>query len=382
MAERTSIPHFAWPMHLCRPPAVSDEEDILIIGAGLIGLCTADALEARGARVTLIEARPGPCEGTSFSNSGMIHPSQAVGWEPRDAMSPDLTRAWLDAATVTARLAERSQELLMQKMDALAMPRRGAGCLQLQPNFEAAQAAQAEYIKLGIQTDIRIDPVETFGLPACFFPNEASGNAREFGCALAEDLAKRGVSFIYEAAALDVRRSQGRFYVRTPKKIFEAAHLVIAAGAASPACFEMLGVRLQLGSVAGAAADFALPADRSDLPSCPVMDVQSRSAFTVFDQHIRISGGWNLSDPALLVERWREIAPGLMLRLGSPTSTWSGVRPMSPVGRPYISGTSIPNLWINSGHGHMGWTLSAGSGELLAKQLIGGVRDRRFSFAG
>ena len=251
---------------------MSDQEDILIIGAGLIGLCTADALEARGARVTLIEARPGPCEGTSFSNSGMIHPSQAVGWEPRDAMSPDLTRARLDAATVTARLAERSQELLMQKMDALAMPRRGAGCLQLQPNFEAAQAAQAEYIKLGIQTDIRIDPVETFGLPACFFPNEASGNAREFGCALAQDLAKRGVSFIYEAA-LDVRRSQGRFYVRTPKKIFEAAHLVIAAGAASPACFEMLGVRLQLGSVAGAAADFALPADRSDLPSCPVMDL-------------------------------------------------------------------------------------------------------------
>ena len=81
MGERTSIPHFAPPMHLCRPPAVSNQEEIIIIGAGLIGLCTADALTARGAQVTVIEAQPGPCEGTSFSNSGMIHPSQAVGWE-------------------------------------------------------------------------------------------------------------------------------------------------------------------------------------------------------------------------------------------------------------------------------------------------------------
>ena len=89
-----------------------------------------------------------------------------------------------------------------------------------------------------------------------------------------------------------------------------------------------------------------------------------------------------MSDPAALLARWREIAPGLMLRLGSPLSTWSGVRPMSPVGRPYISETSIPNLWINTGHGHMGWTLSAGSGELLAKLMLEGVQDRRFAFAG
>ena len=55
---------------------------------------------------------------------------------------------------------------------------------------------------------------------------------------------------------------------------------------------------------------------------------------------------------------------------------------MSPLGRPYISATSIPNLWVNTGHGHMGWTLCAGSGELLAELLIDGVQDRRFAFAG
>ena len=369
-------------MHLCSPPVVSNQHDIIIIGAGLVGLCTADALAARGAQVTVIEGWSGPCEGTSFSNSGMIHPSQAMSWEPQNTLSSYLSRAKFDAANVTARLAERSQDLLMQKLGALNLPSRRTGCFQLHPDFEAAQAAQAEYIKLGIQTDLRIDLVETFGLSACYFPNDASSNARVFGCALAEDLAARGVSFLYDAEALDIRQDQGRFFVRTSKGIVDADHLVIAAGAASPACFAKLGVRLQLRSVAGAAADFALPEDRYDLPLCPVMDVQSRSTLTVFDSHLRISGGWHMRDPAALVERWREIAPALMLRLGSPLSTWSGVRPMSPVGRPYISGTSIPNLWINTGHGHMGWTLSAGSGELLAKLLIEGVEDRRFAFAG
>ena len=382
MGERTSIPHFAPPMHLCRPPAVSNQEEIIIIGAGLIGLCTADALTARGAQVTVIEAQPGPCEGTSFSNSGMIHPSQAVGWERQKDSSLDLRRARFDAAIVTARLAERSQDLLMQKMGALGIPSRGAGCLQLHPDFETAKAAQAEYIKLGIQTDLRIDPAETFGLPACYFPNEASGNARLFGCALAEELAKRGVTFIYDAAAINIRQSQDQFFIRTSKGIRKSDHLVIAAGAASPKCFALLGVRLQLGSVAGAAADFLLPDDRSGLPLCPIMDVSSRSALTVFDQHIRISGGWHVSNPTTLVARWREIAPDLMERLGLPLSTWSGVRPMSPLGRPYISATSIPNLWVNTGHGHMGWTLCAGSGELLAELLIDGVQDRRFAFAG
>ena len=297
-------------------------------------------------------------------------------------MPSELLRARFDAAFVTARLAERSQELLTQKIDALGLSSHGGGCLQLYPDFEAAQTAQAEYIKLGIQTDIRIDPVETFGLSACYFPNDTSGDARKFGCALAEDLVKRDVSFIYKAEALDFRRGQGRFFVRTSQGIAESDDLIIAAGARSPACFALLGVRLQLGSVAGTAADFALPEDRSDLPHCPIMDVHSRSTLTVFDSHIRVSGGWHLSDPTVLLARWREIAPDLMQRLGSPISTWSGHRPMSPVGRPYISGTSIPNLWINTGHGHMGWTLSVGSGELLAQLIMEGTQDKRFAFAG
>ena len=361
---------------------MSDQQDIIIIGAGLIGLCTADALAARGARVCVIDARPGPCEGTSFSNSGMIHPSQAMSWDLAQTQSPDLARAMTDAARVTARLGERSKELLLEKTKSLGLPQRAPGCLQLYPDIDSARAAQAGYNDIGIAANILIDPLDTFGMAACQFPNDASGDARAFGCALAADLDARGVSFVYEAGDLDIRQSEGRFFVRTAQGVFNAEHLVIAAGAQSVECLERLDVRLQLNAVSGAAADFALPAETDDLPACPIMDAQSRSALTVFSDRVRISGGWGLDDPASLLERWRDIAPGLMLRLGQPRSTWSGLRPVSPVGRPYISGTSIPKLWVNTGHGHMGWTLCAGSGELLAEMIINGQKDNRFAFSG
>ena len=86
---------------------VSNGPHIIIIGAGLIGLSTADALLTRGAKVTILEARPGPCEGTSFSNSGMIHPSQAKSWQNLD----DETYI-LDAARVTADLGKLSASIL------------------------------------------------------------------------------------------------------------------------------------------------------------------------------------------------------------------------------------------------------------------------------
>ncbi|MEP3654289.1 MAG: FAD-dependent oxidoreductase [Litorimonas sp.] len=361
---------------------MSSQQDIIIIGAGLIGLCTADALALKGARVRVIDARPGPCEGTSFSNSGMIHPSQAMSWDLNQKISPELARARLDAARVTARLGERSKQLLMEKMKSLGLSPLSSGCVQLFDDMDAASIAQSGYDEIGIGANILIDPVDTFGKVACQFPNDTSGDAREFGCALAAELKACGVKFTYDAVDFDIRQSDGQFFIRTAQDIHTSEHLVVAGGVQSVDCLSRLGVRMNLKPIAGAAADFALPDDIDDLPSCPAMDAQSRSAMTVFSDRVRISGGWGLDDPESLLERWRDIAPGLMLRLGQARSTWTGLRPVSPVGRPYISGTSVRNLWVNTGHGHMGWTLCAGSGELLAEMLMDGSADKRFAFLG
>lgn len=365
-------------MHLCRSQRVTENHDILIIGAGLIGLCTADELSARGLRVCVVDAKPGPCEGTSFSNSGMIHPSQAMTWDPQTKLS----RYALDAARVTVDLAKRSKVLLVEKMEALELPRRADGCIQIFPNIEAARAAQSRFSDIGIRANILMNEKDTFGYAACQFPDDTSGDARAFGCALAAELAERGVSFFYNASDLNIRRQGDRFNVKATDNLFSADQCVIAAGADSVKCLAQFDIRLTLNGVAGAAADFELPAQFSELPVCPIMDVQSRSALTVFSDRLRISGGWGLKDPKTLIDRWRDIAPELMASLGSQRSEWTGIRPVSPVGRPYISRTSIPDLWVNTGHGHMGWTLCAGSGELIAKMIIEGHQDQRFVFSG
>ena len=343
---------FALSMQLCRSQSVDGSPNIIIIGAGLIGLCTAEARSSRGANVTVIDARPGPCEGTSFSNSGMIHPSQALSWEMSKPSVSDL-----DAARVTAALAKRSRDLLMDMIRRLGLPARQGGCLQIFRDFSTARLAQKTYDEIGISSNILIDPIDSFGRPACQFPHDNSGDARAFGCALEMDLRAHGVRFVYGAVDADFRHTDAGFTVRVSDQILKADHLILAAGIQTAALLSKFEIRMQLKAVSGAAADFALPNVTEDLPSYPVMDTESRSAMTVFQDRVRISGGWGVEDPALLVKHWRDIAPALMMRLGSPRSTWTGVRPVSPVGRPYISGTSIPNLWVNTGHGHMGWTL-------------------------
>ena len=109
------------------------------------------------------------------------------------------------------------------------------------------------------------------------------------------------------------------------------------------------------------------------------MDAESRSAMTVLGQTLRFSGTLGEASAQPLLKRWFHLAPDIMSVLSPAREVWSGLRPISPRGRPYISATSIPNLWVNTGHGHMGWTLCTGSGELMAEMILGEKEDTRFT---
>jgi len=351
---------------------------ILIIGAGLIGLSTADSLMARGAKVTLIEARSGPGQGASFANSGMIHPSQARPWGFRG-----FDRAADDAVFRSVYdLAKYSAQLIRSRMADLGLAARSrpAGCYKLYESFETAQRAQAIYIGDEIKSDIIVDPAKTLGHPALFFPNDYSGNAYEYCRALAKELHDKGAVFIYEAEGLRLRQNEDGIAARLKQHVFKTNHVIIAAGSQSPDIAAQVGIRLVMTPLKGYAVNYAKP--DIALPDGPFMDARSQSALTVFDDHIRLSGTINEEDDTALLARWTELAPYIMAVLSEPLSRWSGHRPMTASGRPYIGPTSVPGLWVNTGHGHMGWTLCAGSGELMAKMVLDGTVDERFALAG
>ena len=356
------------------PLVMGTQPKVLIMGAGLIGLSTAYALQKQGAEVTITDARSSAMRGTSHANSGMIHPSQSRPWIGSGDLSYDSI-----AAKVVLELAEDSRKSVMKNVQALNLTEiseRPSGCYQIYPNMTEVRVAQQIYNALGIESVTVMDVVKTAGHIALYFPNDHSGNAYDYGVALQKYLKSEGAVFIYEADDLILRRGQKGITAQLKGHVFQCDHVVVCAGPQSPDILKTLGLKLFLENSRGFAVDFARP--DIELPDCPLMEVEARSTLTVLGETLRLSGTMNEASARPLLQRWFSLAPDIMKRLSPARKIWSGLRPVSVTGRPIISPTSIKGLWVNTGHGHMGWTLSAGSGDLMADMILHGRVDNRF----
>ncbi|MGB3456921.1 MAG: FAD-dependent oxidoreductase [Litorimonas sp.] len=346
---------------------------IAIVGAGLIGLSSADELLRRGARITLIESRETPMQGASHANSGMIHPSQACAWAG-DANDPGIDKA-VHALAVRSRdrLAIRVVELGLT-----AMARRAPGCFQL---FES----QADADSAAERLSGRCIPVETvpsgrlpFDRPALFYPDDRSGDAHAYGQALLASVLDRGATLLAgQKAALSLTHS-GVPVLDVGGLRIDADQIVLAAGSRTPGLLKAMGLTVPITPVRGWAVDYLRP-EALVFPSAPVMDALTRSALTVFGDTVRLSGTWGTADADGMVKRWSALWPELMETLGPERRRWSGLRPVSETGQPMIGETRVRTLWINAGHGHMGWTLCAGSAEVLADAMAGKAGAAAFS---
>lgn len=399
---------------------------IAVLGAGVIGVTTAYYLHRAGHEVVVIDRQPGAALETSFANAGEISPGYASPWAapgiPLKALrwlimrhAPLIVRPRLDMAMVRwlyamlrncnassyavnksrmVRLAEFSRDQLVELRQTLAIAydHRSRGTLQLFRTAAQAEASAKDiavlehygvsYQRLDRDGCIGFEP----GLAASRdrfigglrLPGDETGDCHLFTKQLAVHLAGKGVEFRYNSRIEKIHIERGQIaQVQTDQGKVTADRYVVALAAHGPALLRPLGIDIPVYPVKG----YSLTARISDPSRAPVstlLDETYKIAITRLGDRIRVGGmaeisGFSSDLPerrrATLVHCLSDLFPEAA-RAGE-MSFWSGLRPMTPDGPPIIGPTEIANLYLNIGHGTLGWTMACGSGHLLSSLISG-----------
>jgi D-amino-acid dehydrogenase len=411
---------------------------VLVIGAGLIGISTSYFLRLRGHEVTVVERERGPGLQTSFANGALVSPSMPEPWNApgcwrlllvslarsdaplqlRLRALPDLTGWGIQflrnssperyrASTLrNVRLALFSLSLLqnLRRQSGIEYCATARGSLKLfrsgQALNDALRAADhllAEGLKLRrlsreetIELEPALAPIADQLAGAIYYATDETGDAHRFCDALAERARQRGVNFSFGTSVSRLEVGSGRIAaVQTDKGRLVAEQYVVAAGSYSTPLLRAVGLQLPVRPAKGYSVTF--DGSRSAL-SIPIVDDDMHAALVPVGKATRVAGTAEFAgfDFRLRRERIRNLtnlAQKILPRAGLDPATarpWCGLRPMSADGVPIIGATALSNLWLNTGHGHLGWTMAAGSGELLAQLLSGeapGLDPQPYSLA-
>jgi D-amino-acid dehydrogenase len=402
---------------------------VCVLGAGLLGLSSAYYLKRSGHEVFVIDREPGPGMETSFANGGLLTPSMSEPWNApgswrvllasigrsdsplrlRVSAVPSLSLwglAFLRHANASSyRRATRVNTALgayalrclneLREEAQLDYNRGARGSLRVFRD-QAALDKQAAYARsleeFGVAHRVltrqelkmlepALAPIADGLAGGIHNPGDETGDAHLFCRALAARLAAMDVGLHYGAAVDGFeRRGESVIAARTSSQLFEADAFVAAAGSWTPGLLARLGIVIPVRPAKGYSVTLPQPSHGPKL-QVPVLDDDFHAAVTPLGDVLRIAGtaefaGHDLRiDPARianLMKLFHQVLPqaGVDLTAARP---WCGLRPMSSDGVPIIGKTEIANLWLNTGHGHLGWTMCAGSGRLLA-QLFNGEK--------
>ncbi|RVQ66662.1 D-amino acid dehydrogenase [Sinorhizobium medicae] len=393
---------------------------VIVLGAGIIGVTSAYQLSRAGHEVTVIDRQPGPALETSFANAGEVSFGYCSPWAapgiPMKALkwlfmqhAPLILRPRIDAAMLSwmakmlsnctsrryavnksrmLRLADYSRTSLaaLREETAITYDERMQGTLQLfrteaqldasAKDISALAADGIPYEVLDRDGCIRVEPalgrVRDKIVGGLLTPQDETGDCFKFANALAGRAEKLGVCFDYgtEIRALEV--DGGRVHgVVTSKGRRAADAVVVALGSYSPLLVRRFGIRLPVYPVKGHSLTIPI-ADASRAPVSTVMDETYKIAITRLGDRIRVGGMAEISGYTndLGIARRRTLEHSVMdLFPGGDAargSFWSGLRPMTPDGTPVIGPTRIAGLFLNTGHGTLGWTMSSGSARVIA----------------
>ncbi|MDX9943512.1 MAG: D-amino acid dehydrogenase [Azonexus sp.] len=413
---------------------------ILVLGAGVVGTASAWYLRAAGHEVSVVDRQSAAGLETSFANGGQISVSHAEPWAnphvlPRlikwlgrdDAPLRWRWRAdmaqWLwglrflreclpgrteanIAAIVRLALYSRQQLQHLRQQLNLEYDQLQRGILHIYTNpEELARAVEAGRImaRYGLERQVldtagclTIEPA----LQACakqllggdYTASDESGDAHRFTQALAAQAANAGVDFLFETKIERIATAGGRIAgivannATTGPALLTADAYVMALGSYSPLLLQQVGLRLPVYPAKGYSATLNL-AEGALAPTVSLTDDEYKLVFSRLGQRLRIAGtaefnGYNLElDPIrcqALMQRTRQLFPQLAI-VGEP-QFWCGLRPATPSNVPFIGRSRLPNLWLNTGHGTLGWTMACGSAAALADLMDGKPPNPAFPF--
>jgi D-amino-acid dehydrogenase len=400
---------------------------VVVLGGGVIGVSAAYHLARAGAEVEVVDRCSGPALETSFANAGQVSPGYSTPWAapgiPLKALKwvfqrhaplrirPDGSLRqlrWLASMLSQCssanyalnkqrmmRLAEYSRDVLRHLRDeaGLCYEQRSLGTLQLfrsQAQLDAAARDVAVLGELGVPFELlsrdelaRAEPalrrVKERLSGGLRLPNDETGDCHLFTQQLARAAAGLGVRFRFDIPVDGIEVEAGRFVaVRLDGgQRLCADRCVVALGSHSTAMLQPLGIDLPVYPVKGYSLTLPLR-DEAIAPVSTVLDETYKVAITRFDRRIRVGGmaeltGFDLSLREGARRTLQMVTEDLFPGAGEIArgEFWTGLRPMTPDGTPVVGATPVQRLFINTGHGTLGWTMAAGSGRLIADLVTG-----------
>ncbi|MDV0440588.1 D-amino acid dehydrogenase [Xanthomonas sacchari] len=398
---------------------------VLILGSGVIGTTTAWYLARSGCEVTVVDRQPAAGLETSYANAGQVSPGYASPWAapgvPLKALKWLFQRHAPLAITPTADLQQylwlaqmlrncTAERYAINKARMVRLSEYSRDCLdQLRAEtgiaYEGRQLGTTQLFRTQQQLDGAAKDIEVlreYGVPyelldragiarvepalasapaslvgALRLPNDQTGDCRLFTQRLAAMAAAAGVQFrqgeTIEALQADGDRIDG---VRIGGRVERADRYVVALGSYSPGLLAPLGIRLPVYPLKGYSLTLPIR-DAALAPTSTILDESYKVAITRFDERIRVGGmaelaGFDLSRPARRRATLEKVVNDLYPRGGDLAAAefWTGLRPATPDGTPVVGATGYRNLFLNTGHGTLGWTMACGSGRYLADLMV------------
>jgi D-amino-acid dehydrogenase len=400
---------------------------VVVLGSGVVGITSAYYLARAGFEVTVIDRQPGPAMETSFANAGQVSPGYSSPWAAPGiplkglkwlfqrhaplSIRPDGSLWQLQWAMMMlrnctteryalnksrmVRLAEYSRDSLreLRAETGIEYEQRTQGTLQVfrtQQQLDAAGKDIAVLAECGVSYELldrdgcataepalaRVKDKLVGGLR---LPGDETGDCQLFTARLEEEARKLGVVFRYNLPVDRMLSDYGRITgIEAGGERITGDQFVVAIGSYSRPLLKQLGLAIPVYPVKGYSLTVPIT-NHAAAPVSTIMDETYKVAITRFADRIRVGGMAELAGFDLTLNPRRretlEMVVGDLFPDGGniPDATfWTGLRPMTPDGTPVIGATRYGNLWLNTGHGTLGWTMSCGSARVLADLI-----DRR-----